>query len=199
MAFNEATPEGFFIYGIELDVTPTINTESNITVQIVPTISRELVDERRVISVGEEIGNEFPVIREKKVETTFILGNGRTAVIGGLTEELANDTVKKIPLLGDIPVLGKFLFRSTDKKTTQTENIIFVKVGIQKPEPGSEYQGIHDSATLTRRQLIRRDRRFRKDAAEEELLRLQEDMELEKELERIETRRKALERELGRE
>ncbi|AKJ63562.1 type II secretion system protein GspD [Kiritimatiella glycovorans] len=199
MAFNQATPEGFFIYGIELDVTPTINTESNITVQIVPTISRELVDERRVISVGEEIGNEFPVIREKKVETTFILGNGRTAVIGGLTEELANDTVNKIPLLGDIPVLGKFLFRSTEKKTTQTENIIFVKVGIQEPEPGREYQGIHDSATLTRRQLIRRDRRFRRDAAEEELLRLQEDMELEQELERIETRRKALERERGRE
>ena len=54
-------------------------------------------------------------------------------MIGGLTETDTRDNVMKIPLLGDIPILGKYLFSYQHKSKKQTETIIFVTVGIADP------------------------------------------------------------------
>ncbi|MDD5707504.1 MAG: secretin N-terminal domain-containing protein, partial [Kiritimatiellae bacterium] len=125
---NEDLPyveQAFFTYGIKLNVTPRINNASNITVVIEPTISTLYDYYEPAIGL-----TRYPVIDLKRVSTTFSVGDGKTAVIGGLTETTDQETVKKIPLLGDIPLIGKYLFTHTKKAKVQRETIIFVTVGV---------------------------------------------------------------------
>ncbi|MEI7437075.1 MAG: secretin N-terminal domain-containing protein [bacterium] len=124
-ALDGTTP--YFKFGITLDVTPTINTDTNITVRIKPTLSR-FIDN---ITTGD--GSKYPITTETTLDTVFALGAERTAVIGGLTETDTRDNEVKIPLLGDIPIIGKYLFSWNHKSKTQTETIIFVTVGIANP------------------------------------------------------------------
>ena len=57
--------------------------------------------------------------------TTVIIGDGQTAVLGGILETERRDTEKKVPYLGDVPVLGH-LFKSTSKVDNKDELLIFV-------------------------------------------------------------------------
>ncbi len=118
----------YFKFGITLDVTPTINTDSNITVRIKPTLSRRVLPDFTAPD-----GTSYPQTSETTLDTVFSLGAERTAVIGGLTTTDTEDHVVKIPLLGDIPILGKYLFSHQSKSKKQTETIIFVTVGIADP------------------------------------------------------------------
>ena len=126
----------FFSYGISVDVTPRINNASNITVVIQPTLS-DLAYSRTDDYTGYYRPGDgytrFPIIDTKSVRTVFSLGNGQTAVIGGLTTSKDKEVVKKVPLLGSIPIL-KYLFSHTEKVKEQYETIIFVTVGIVSPE-----------------------------------------------------------------
>lgn len=121
--------QAFFTHGTKLDVIPRINNPSNITVVVEPTISTATAY-TTLTGDGAEVDTGYPEIHMKRVKTTFSLGNGQTAVIGGLTTTSDNDVTRKIPLLGDIPILGKYLFSHTSKQKTQRETIIFVTVGI---------------------------------------------------------------------
>ena len=72
-----------------------------------------------------------PAIKTKQITTQVLVENGGTVVIGGIfTQDQAN-TVTKVPLLGDIPVLG-FMFRNTDKQDNRNELLIFVTPRILK-------------------------------------------------------------------
>ena len=123
----------FFTYGIRVDVTPRINNASNITVVIEPMIST--VTSTKEVTLDSTTGTimEYPILDVKRVRTTFSLGNGQTAVIGGLTTTGDKEIVKKVPILGSIPIL-KYLFSHTEKVKEQYETIIFVTVGIVSPE-----------------------------------------------------------------
>ena len=120
----------FFSEGIRVDVTPRINNASNITVVIEPMLSH-VYD---YYMPAGETGTRYPILNIRNVNTVFSLGDGQTAVIGGLTQTDDYDVVKKIPLLGDIPWIGKYLFSWSSKEKKQTEIIIFVTVGIVTPE-----------------------------------------------------------------
>jgi type IV pilus assembly protein PilQ len=135
----------FFTYGITVEVTPRINTTSNITVIIKPELSRK-VDTK----IAPD-GNEFPIVEKKNVDTTFNLSDGRTAAIGGLIETKESDVESRIPLLGSIPWIGPRLFGHTSKQKTQTEIIIFVTVGIVQPDQVTKETGLPDNATLVRK------------------------------------------------
>lgn len=101
--------------GIKLKVKPQINRDGSIILQVAPEQSYR---------TGESISN-VPVINTSKTTTTFMLENGETAVIGGLIRETDNKTEYKIPLLGDIPIIG-FLFKKYDKEKVRTELTIFI-------------------------------------------------------------------------
>ena len=136
--------ESYFKFGVTLDVVPTINTESNITVKISPTLSRFVSDKKA------PDGNTFPVTSTKTIKTVFNLESGRTAAIGGLTETDEREAVTKIPLLGDIPVLGKFFFSHSHKEKTQQETIIFVTVGLANHELMTRDTGLPSDTQLVR-------------------------------------------------
>jgi type II secretory pathway component GspD/PulD (secretin) len=140
----------YFEFGIKLDVTPTINNVSNITVAINPTLSRFV---RNKVTPDN---NSFPVESTKTIKTTFALESGRTAAIGGLTETEDRKVEKKIPLLGDIPLIGKYLFTHTHDSRVQQETIIFVTVGIAEPGRINRDDGLPEDADLVHRHISKK-------------------------------------------
>jgi type IV pilus assembly protein PilQ len=104
----------FLSVGFIIDVTPTINVDNRIRLKVRPEVS-EVADAR--ISP--------PTIDTTVAETEVMIKDGETLVIGGLVSEKMVETATKVPLLGDLPVLGVF-FRSTSKDKRRKEILIFV-------------------------------------------------------------------------
>ncbi|MCK5849356.1 MAG: hypothetical protein KAH23_00470 [Kiritimatiellae bacterium] len=146
VTYNPGDPVDF---GVKLTVTPTINTESNITVKIEPQLTRMV---RNAIAPN---GQTFPVIATKTITTTFCLESGKTVAIGGMTDTEDRDETTKIPLLGDIPILGKYLFSHTHKVKRQKETIVFVTVSLANPGVLQENDGLPENAELTPRHRLR--------------------------------------------
>jgi len=145
--YNLDPARPFFETGIKLDVTPVINTSSNITVSIVPSLSRKTGE--KTVGNGGTI-NTFPVTSEKTIKTIFSLESGQTAAIGGLTELDSSDVDRKIPVLGSIPLIGRF-FSYANKKNEQRETIIFVTVGLANPGNINMETGLPQDSTLAMR------------------------------------------------
>lgn len=105
--------------GLKMKVRPQINRDGTIVLDIAPEQS---------FRTGETFDG-IPVINVSKANTVMILRSGETAVIGGLIRETENDTITKIPLLGDIPILG-YLFKSVSKDKSRHELTIFITAKI---------------------------------------------------------------------
>ena len=78
-----------------------------------------------------EVSIALPQVASQTLVSTLILKSGYTAVIGGLISESETDTVNKIPILGDIPILG-FFFKSTRRSKVQESLLIFITPRILK-------------------------------------------------------------------
>lgn len=104
--------------GVILEVRPTINPDGFVRMQVRPTLSR-LSDKTT------EISETFrsPIIDKRQAETTVTVKDGETVVLGGLIEEYAERRNMKVPLLGDIPLIGG-LFRSETETSRRTELLI---------------------------------------------------------------------------
>ncbi|MCU0608687.1 MAG: hypothetical protein MUF22_02835 [Chitinispirillaceae bacterium] len=101
--------------GIRLDITPWISQSGQVTVELSPEISN---------STGNN-SEGFPDISTRSVNTTVQLNDGETIIIGGLISAEDSKDVGKVPLLGDIPLLG-YLFRSHASTKTSKELVIYV-------------------------------------------------------------------------
>ncbi len=141
----------FFEYGITLDVTPSINTSSNVTVSIQPSLTRKV--DQKVVGKGDA-QLSYPFITKKTVKTVFNLASGQTAAIGGLTEVSDRIETRKVPLLGSIPLLGR-LFSWKQTISGQTETIIFVTVGLANTQDIDLQDSLPEDSELARRRLIR--------------------------------------------
>ena len=141
--YNLDTETPYFEYGIKLEVTPVVNTSSNISVAIAPTLSRFLRNKQ----AGD---NTYPVVSEKTIKSIFSLASGQTAAIGGLTELTANDVDRKIPLLGSLPLIGRF-FSYSEKNNQQAETVIFVTVGLANPANIDMETGLPQDSILAMR------------------------------------------------
>jgi general secretion pathway protein D len=107
--------------GIILTVTPHINPEGLVTMLVSPQISA-LTDQTVTISTGVSL----PVIELRSADSYLTVRDGQTVVIGGMMQDQKTSGVSKIPLLGDIPLLGKLLFSYTTISKTKTELLIFL-------------------------------------------------------------------------
>jgi general secretion pathway protein D len=106
--------------GIILTVTPVINDEGLVTMDISQEISA-ISD--TTVKISETV--DATVFNKRSSTNRVIARNGQTVVIGGLMEDRKTKGVTKIPLLGDIPILGA-LFRHTEKDNSKTELLIFI-------------------------------------------------------------------------
>ncbi len=104
-----------FDVGVSLIVNPRVNEDGLITLTISPTVA--------ALRGTSEFA--LPVVTERSVVTTVRVRNGETAVIAGLVSDTEQIIVKKIPFLGDIPILGE-LFKSRERRPSHREILIFV-------------------------------------------------------------------------
>ncbi|HEX7964354.1 MAG TPA: type IV pilus secretin PilQ [Gammaproteobacteria bacterium] len=114
-----ATTTSFKNAVLSLDVTPQITPDSRINMDL----------EVHKDSVGQNVqsatGGSVPSIDTRDVKTTVLVNNGDTVVLGGIYETTQSIAVTKVPLLGDLPLLG-WLFRNTQTKNDKDELLIFV-------------------------------------------------------------------------
>ncbi|MEL0629138.1 type II secretion system secretin GspD [Psychromonas aquatilis] len=101
--------------GIKLKVTPQINEGDSVQMEI----------EQEVSNIQGQTSVDV-IFATRSVKTTVLAKSGETIVIGGLIDEAVNETVDKVPLLGDIPYLGQ-LFRSTKSSTEKRNLMIFIR------------------------------------------------------------------------
>ncbi len=118
-ASSGATTIQFKSAVLELRVTPLITPDNRLILDL--NVKKERVGTVIVTSGGVNV----PSIDTSEINTTVIIGDGQTAVLGGILETERRDTEKKVPYLGDVPVLGH-LFKTTGKVDNKDELLIFV-------------------------------------------------------------------------
>ena len=118
-------------YGIKLDITAEASLDGIITSKVKAEVSAMEWNSINKIELGTNI--KIPPIRMRKAETSIALASGQTMAIGGLISNDVTRDVTKIPLLGDLPVIGQ-LFRSTSFTKGETELIILVTPTIVDPQ-----------------------------------------------------------------
>lgn len=104
----------FLDVGVKLTVTPTINIDQKITLAVHPEVSLFV----RADAAG-------PVIGTREAQTTVLVGNGETVVIGGLITEEDRKNGTQVPLLGDLPIIGH-LFRRDYSSKQRSELLVFL-------------------------------------------------------------------------
>jgi len=109
----------FVDVGLQLKVLPTINEEGFVSMKIKPEVSSV----SRFLTTAA--GNNIPIIDTSSAETSVMVKDGTTLVIAGLMKDEKVNTEKKLPLLGEVPILGA-LFRSRDDRVAKTELIFFL-------------------------------------------------------------------------
>lgn len=106
-------------FGVQLNVTPILLGNGAVQAQIAPDIS----DLDFADGVNQN-GFIIPALKESKLSTNVITQPGESIIMGGLVRRVETRTILKIPLLGDLPILGK-LFRSTNYQNNQSD-VVFV-------------------------------------------------------------------------
>ncbi len=106
-------------FGVQLNVTPILLGNGAVEANITPDIS----DLDFADGVTEN-GFVIPALKESKLSTDIITQPGESIIMGGMVRRVENRTILKVPLLGDIPILGQ-LFRSTNYQNNQSD-VVFV-------------------------------------------------------------------------
>lgn len=110
---------------LSLIVTPQITPDDRIIMDL--KVTKDSVGE----TITNERGGQVPSIDTREVVTQVLVNNGQTVVLGGIYETEQGEDYRKVPLLGDIPLLGA-LFRSTHRVSDKSELLIFVTPKILK-------------------------------------------------------------------
>jgi len=107
--------------GVKLHVTPNIHDDGYITMKIKPEIS----DIGSYFIDNSNGGNKIPIVDTDEVQTTVRVKDGITIIIGGLMKDELSNSKTKVPVLGDLPFIGK-AFSNEDRNMQKTEIVIFL-------------------------------------------------------------------------
>jgi len=103
---------------ISFEITPWVGPNNQLTLHLKP-------DFQTPVGKFSSDKRKIPAINTRTLESTVRLKDGETIVLGGLIQNTENNTVNKVPILGDIPILGA-LFRSTSTEDVKAELIIYI-------------------------------------------------------------------------
>ncbi|WP_261849719.1 type II secretion system secretin GspD [Pectobacterium araliae] len=117
--------------GIKLKVKPQINEGDSVLLEIEQEVS-SVAD--AASSSSTDLGATF---NTRTVNNAVLVSSGETVVVGGLLDKSTNESASKVPLLGDIPVLG-YLFRSNSQETKKRNLMLFIRPSIIRDR--SQYQ-----------------------------------------------------------
>jgi len=104
--------------GLTLKIKPRVSSVDKVTLDVEAILENILDD-------GSQNATGQPVTSKQEVKTQAILRNGESIIIGGLVKSYERDSKSKIPLLGDIPMVGEYLFSSTSK-TNEQDNLVVI-------------------------------------------------------------------------
>ena len=114
-------------FGIGLTVTPTVLSNERIVLKVAPEASD--LDYTNALSLN---GVAVPAISTRRADTTVELGDGESFIIGGLVSRTTTSNADKVPLLGDLPILGAF-FSKNNYQMKEKELVILVTPHLVKP------------------------------------------------------------------
>jgi general secretion pathway protein D len=114
--------------GFVMTVTPFVDDEDEVILNVRPTISRviDFVQDPNPALAQEDVVSEIPVIQVREVESVLKVASGNIAVIGGLMQDEVRRNSSQLPILGSLPVIGS-AFRFDDDRTEKTELVIFIQ------------------------------------------------------------------------
>jgi general secretion pathway protein D len=122
--------------GVDADNTPIVNSvqlkDTGLILNVTPRVNdsgRVILDvEQEVSTVVETTTSRIdsPTIRQRKIKTSVVVSDGEALALGGLIQERENTTKTKVPVLGDVPILGN-AFRQKANAIARTELIIFIR------------------------------------------------------------------------
>jgi type II secretory pathway component GspD/PulD (secretin) len=118
-----------FQTGVTLDITPVVNSGNFITVALHPTVNSL-----------SGVSNGIPQISTRDTQTTVAMREDQTLVIGGLIQDTITTSSTKIPLLGDLPLIGK-AFRNDEYNRQRNELIITVTPHVVSPDAAGRVAG----------------------------------------------------------
>jgi general secretion pathway protein D len=118
--------------GVKLVVTPHVARNDMLRLLIAPEFS--VLVERVTVS-----SSNVPVVDTRKVQTVALVKDGQAVVLGGLKKKETSQQVNKVPVLGDIPILGH-LFRFEGEATVNTELVVFITPRIIMDPSLSEHE-----------------------------------------------------------
>jgi general secretion pathway protein D len=137
--------------GTEFEIVPFINEKNEILLNIKITVSTLEKGSQKIL-VPDAYGNfNEPLavdgVAETTIETTLVTTHGKGIVLGGLINETTSKQESKVPLLGDVPVLG-FFFNKTTDVTTKSEMVVILTpyiVDLKNPDAHKTIDVIHKS------------------------------------------------------
>jgi len=149
--FNEQTATAVFggfedkTYGNKLEVTPSINKDSFVTLGVKPEISNKVGDATFTFA-GATVAS--PIIDKRSLDSNVLIKSGNTLAIGGLLQDEVVKNRTKVPVLGDVPVLG-YMFQERLNSRTKRNLLVFVTPTIIKQGYGTglenQVSGLTDS------------------------------------------------------
>jgi len=104
--------------GLTLKIKPRVSSADKVTLDV-ETVLENILDDGSHNATGQ------PVTSKQEVKTQAILRHGESIIIGGLVKSYENDSVSKVPLLGDIPLIGEYLF-SSKSKIVEEDNLVVI-------------------------------------------------------------------------
>ena len=115
------------LFGVKLEFTPTIIDENHIRLEMEPEVSS--LDYSSGVTVQNLV---IPGLRVRRAKTTLELRDGQSFALAGLIDNKEQVNLSKVPLLGDIPVLGE-LFKSRSFQRNETELLFLATVKMVEP------------------------------------------------------------------
>lgn len=112
-------------FGVGLKFTPIVQSDGMITLRVAPSVTD-------ITNTIETAAGFQPILSTRRMESTVQLRDGQTLALAGLLKENMNNAVEKVPLLGDLPVLGA-LFRSSGFREEKTDLIVAITPHLVKP------------------------------------------------------------------
>jgi pilus assembly protein CpaC len=114
-------------YGVGLTLTPTVLSAHRIALKVAPEASQ--LDFQNAVTIN---GVSVPAITTRRTDTTVELGDGESFIIGGLIDRETMSNVSKVPLLGDLPIIGAF-FKQLNYQQSDKELVIVVTPHLVSP------------------------------------------------------------------
>lgn len=119
-------------FGVSLSYTPTVLSNGRISMRVRPEVSE--LSSQGAVTVN---GFQVPALTVRRTETSVELGSGESMMIAGLMSNSSQNTIKKLPGAGDLPIVGA-LFKSTSFRKGETELVIVVTPYLVKPVNASD-------------------------------------------------------------